>query len=59
VHEVDRHEVNGAEATINAAHELVHDAPEILVFLHILPRGNSELDKNNLRSVSSRKKGGK
>jgi hypothetical protein len=48
VHVVDRHEFDGAESAVDPADELVDARAEVLVFLHVLPRGDGELDEDDL-----------
>lgn len=37
VHEVDRHEVDSSETSVDPSNELVNGGPQILVLLDILP----------------------
>jgi hypothetical protein len=38
VHEMNWHELDGSETTVNASHELVHGGPQVLVFFDVLSR---------------------
>lgn len=48
VHVVNRHELDGAESAVDPADELVDARAEVLVLLHVLPRGDRELDEDDL-----------
>ena len=43
VHEVDRHELDGAEATVDSSHQLVDVRAQVLILLDILTRGHGDL----------------
>lgn len=45
---MNRHEIHRAESAIDSTNELVHRRPQVLVLLHVLPRGDCQLRKNNL-----------
>jgi len=47
---MDRHELNGAESSIDSSNKLVHCRPEVLVFLHILTRRHRKLNQHNLKT---------
>ena len=47
MHEVDGHEVDGTEATVDASDKLVDRRPEVLVLLDILARRDGKLCENN------------
>lgn len=44
---MDGHKLDGAKATINTAHELVDNGPEVLVFFDVLTRRDGNLDEHN------------
>ena len=46
--EVNGHELNRAKSSIDSANQLVDHSTQVLVLFHILPRGNSDLNQNNL-----------
>ena len=48
MHEVNRHEFDGAESTVNPPDELVDTRAEILILLHILSGRNGELHQDYL-----------
>lgn len=48
MHEVDGHELDGAELAVDASNELVHDSTQVLVLFDILARGNGDLHKDDL-----------
>ena len=48
MHEVDRHELDGAELAVDASDKFVDDSAEVLVLLDILARGNGDLYEDNL-----------
>ncbi|CRK33032.1 hypothetical protein BN1708_005977 [Verticillium longisporum] len=47
VEEVDRHKLNGAEAAVDAADELVDDGAEVLVLLDVLARWDRHLNEDD------------
>jgi hypothetical protein len=47
VHEVDRHEVDGAEAAVNPPHELVHGRAQVLVLLDVAAGRHRELREHD------------
>ena len=48
VHEVDWHELDGAELAVDAPDKLVDDSAEVLVLFDVLARGHSDLHQDNL-----------
>jgi len=48
VHVVNRHELDRAEPTVDSTDQLVDTSSQVLVFLDVLSRWDSELDKNDL-----------
>lgn len=48
MHKVNRHKLDGSKATVDPPNQLVNVAPQVLVLLYILTRGNSYLDEDNL-----------
>jgi hypothetical protein len=50
VHEVNRHELDRSESTVDSTDELVNGRAQVLVLLNVLTRGNSELDEDDLHS---------
>jgi hypothetical protein len=48
VHEMDRHEFDGSKLSVDSSDELFGHAPQVLVFFDVLPRGNGELDEDDL-----------
>jgi len=48
VHEVNRHELDRSEATVDSSDELVDRRSQVLVLLDVLTGGNSELDEDDL-----------
>lgn len=52
VHEVDGHEVDSAEATIDTADKLVDGRAEVLVLLDVLTRRDGQLDEDDLQQVA-------
>lgn len=47
MHEVDRHEFNRTEATVDPTNELVDSRPQVLILFHILTRRNRELNEDD------------
>lgn len=48
VHEMNRHEVDSAESTVDTSNKLVHRGAKVLVLLDVLSRWYCELCKNDL-----------
>ena len=48
VHEMNRHEVDSTESTVDTSNELVHRGAKVLILLDVLSRWYCELCENNL-----------
>lgn len=53
VHEVDGHELDGAEAAVDAPNQLVHCRTQILILFDILTRRYSKLYQDHLSAMSA------
>ena len=49
MHEVDRHELDRSESTVDSSHELVDRRSQVLVLLDVLTGRDGELNEDNLR----------